>query len=121
MELPSQFCIIHNIKGDPMKDILTIPTHPPIYTPTGQYTAECKEVIDEVHPGDFLLLEEHVLMHHFMCLQHEGFAWIDQERRHFCKDFFPPIEIPTILHKPWVQCNIPIPPGIYKEVCKLIK
>ena len=88
---------------------------------TGQYTTECKEVIDEAHPGDFLLLKEHTLMHHFMCLQHKGFAWTDQERGHFCEDFFTLIEIPTILHKPWAQHNIPIPPRIYEEVCKLIK
>jgi hypothetical protein len=60
-------------------------------------------------------------MHNFMSLQNEGFAWTDLERRHFCEDFFPPIDIPTIPHKPWVQKNIPIPPGIYKEVCKIIK
>ena len=74
-----------------------------------------------MHPDDFLLPEECVLMHHFMCLQEAGFAWMDQECEHFREDFFPPIEIPTIPHKPWTQCNIPIPPGIYKEVCKLIK
>jgi hypothetical protein len=22
---------------------------------------------------------------------------------------------------PWVQCNIPIPPGLYQEVCRLVK
>ncbi len=37
------------------------------------------------------------------------------------QDFFPPIEIPTIPHKPWAQHNIPIPPGIYDEVCRLMK
>jgi hypothetical protein len=120
-ELPSRFRILRNIKGDPMKDIPTIPTQPPAYVPTGRYTAQRKEVIDQVHPGDFLLPEEHILMHHFMCLQHEGFAWTDQERGHFWEDFFPPIEIPTIPHKPWTQHNIPIPPGIYEEVCELIK
>ena len=60
-------------------------------------------------------------MHHFMCLQEAGFAWMDQECRHFHEDFFPPIKILTIPHKPWTQRNIPIPPGIYEEVCKLIK
>jgi hypothetical protein len=55
-----------------------------------------------------------------MCEQNEGFAWTDQERGHFKEEFFPPIEIPTIPHKPWTQHNIPIPPGIYKEVCKVI-
>ena len=29
--------------------------------------------------------------------------------------------MPIIEHKPWVQRNMPIPPGIYDEVCRLIK
>ncbi len=89
--------------------------------PTSRYTAERKEQFDQVHTGNFLLLEERKLVHQFMCLQNGAFAWTDLERGHFREDFFPPIEIPTIPHKPWAQRNIPIPPGIYDEVCKIIK
>ncbi len=74
-----------------------------------------------IHEGNFLLPKEKKLLHHFMSLQNSTFAWTDQECGHFCEDFFPPIEIPTILHKPWAQCNIPIPPEIYDEVCRLMK
>src|SRR6201996_1396778 len=88
---------------------------------TGRYMAECKEQFDKVHNTGFLLPEERKLVHQFMCLQNGGFAWTNQERGHFREAFFPPIEIPTIPHKPWAQRNIPIPPGIYAEVCRLIK
>ena len=54
-ELPSRFRIVHNIKGDPLKDIPLLPTHPPPYQPMGRYTEERKDVIDQAHPGDFLL------------------------------------------------------------------
>ena len=121
MELPSRFRITCNIKGDPLKELPKLPTKPPAFTPTGRYTEERKAVIDQAHSGDFLLPEERALMHHFMCLQNEGFAWTDQEHGHFREDFFSPIEIPTIPHKPWTQRNIPIPPGIYEEVCKVIR
>ena len=50
-----------------------------------------------------------------------GFMWCDQECGHFRKDFFLPIKIPTIPHKPWTECNIPIPPSIYEDVCWIIK
>ena len=60
-------------------------------------------------------------MHHFMVIHQDGFAWDDSERGHFKEEFFPPIEIPTITHKPWVVRNMPIPPGIYKNVCELIQ
>ena len=83
--------------------------------------AECKEQFDKVHDTRFLLPEERKLVHQFMCLQNGSFAWTDQEQGHFQEDFFLPIEILTIPHKPWVQQNIPILPSIYDEVCCLIK
>jgi hypothetical protein len=74
-----------------------------------------------VHEGDFLLPEERKLMHHFMMLQSYGFAWEDSERGRFREDFFPPVDIPVVPHKPWVLKNIPIPPGLYPEICRIIK
>ena len=82
---------------------------------------EHKAQFNQVHDGVFLLLEEWKLIHHFMCLQNRGFMWLDQECRLFCEDFFPPVEMPTIPHTLWAQCNILIPPRIYDEVCHLIK
>ena len=35
-------------------------------------------------------------------------------------DFFPPVEMPVIEHKPWVLKNIPLPPGMYQPICELI-
>ena len=119
--LPQEFRIIRNIIGDPLADIPELETRPPAFVPTGRYTEERKEAIDAAHEGDFLWPEERKLMHHFMMLQNEGFAWMDPERGRFKAEYFPPVEIPTIPHIPWIQKNIPIPPGIYKEVCKIIK
>jgi len=95
--------------------------HPPSFDPVGRYTVKRKLIIDKAHPGDFLWPVERDLMHHFMCLHHDAFAWNDDERGHFREDFFPPIEIPTIQHKPWVVRNLPIPPGIYDQVCREIQ
>ena len=56
-----------------------------------------------------------------MCKQEKGFAWTDLERGRFRSDFFPLIEFPVVPHTPWVLRNILIPPGIYDEVCHVIK
>ncbi len=60
-------------------------------------------------------------MHEFMSVQNEGFVWDDMERGHFKEEYFPPVTIPAVEHTPWIQKNIPIPPGIFDQVCKIIK
>jgi hypothetical protein len=120
-DVPQKFRIIRDIKGDPLATLPPLSPHPPPFVPYGRYTAERRDVIDKCHPPGFLLPEERNLMHHFMTLHQDGFAWNDSERGHFREDFFPPVEIPTIAHEPWVLRNIPIPPGLYKEVCRLIQ
>jgi hypothetical protein len=120
-ELPERFRIVRNILGDPLETLPTLPKHPGPFRSHGRYTLERKEYIDNAHPGDFLWPIERDLMHQFMMIHQDGFAWSDSERGHFKEDFFPPVEIPTVAHKPWVVRNIPIPPGIYKNVCELIQ
>ena len=56
-----------------------------------------------------------------MMLHNEAFTWDNSERGHFHENFFPPINIPVVPHKPWVERNIRIPPGMYDELCKLVK
>jgi hypothetical protein len=78
-ELPSRFRIIRDIKGDPLENIPELPMHPQDFQPTGRYMQERKEQFNKVHEGDFPLPEEKKLMHQFMCLQNEVFAWNDLE------------------------------------------
>ena len=120
-ELPAQFRIKREIIGDPLAEMPKLSPNPPDFVPTGRYTEERKDKIDKKHSGDFLLPEERKLMHHFMMEQNMGFAWEDSERGRFREDFFPPIDIPVVPHKPWVLKNIPIPPGLYPKVCEIIK
>jgi hypothetical protein len=35
-------------------------------------------------------------------------------------DFFPPVDFPVVEHIPWVKKNIPIPPGLFEEVCRIV-
>ena len=120
-ELPAEFRIQREIHGEPLETMPKLLVNPPDFKPTGRYTQERKEKMDDRHKGDFLWEGERKLMHHFMMLQNEGFAWEDKERGRFREDFFPPIDIPVVPHKPWVLKNIPIPPGLYPEVCRIIK
>ncbi|CCM06675.1 uncharacterized protein FIBRA_08960 [Fibroporia radiculosa] len=116
-----QFHICRDIKGDPLETMPTLSKHPPPFMPTGRYTEERKQMSDKLHGGDFLLLAERELIHHFMSLHNDAFAWTDNERGCFKPAYFPPVEIPVVPHTPWVQQNIPIPPGLYNEVCTQVK
>ena len=120
-QLPSRFRIAREIKGDPLRDLPMLSKNPPTFRPTTRYTQEQKEVIDKIHEGDFLWSREKDLLHHLMTLQQDAFAWDDSERGHFREDFFPPVEMPVIEHKPWVLRNIPIPPGKYQEICDIVR
>ena len=100
--LPDKFRIIRNIRGDPLAEIPTLSPTPPPFIPTECYTQERKEYIDSIHNNGFLWPEEMKLMHHFMTVQEKAFAWEDNERGSFRRDFFPPVDIPVIEHTPWV-------------------
>jgi hypothetical protein len=120
-DLPDKFRIIRDIKGDPLDTLPLLNKNPPEFVPTGRYTAERKEQFDKVHSGEFLWPEERKLLHHFMMENNEAFAWDDTERGRFKTEYFPPVDIPIIPHTPWVLKNIPIPPGVFSEVCRIIK
>lgn len=90
-ELPKQYRIIRDIKGDPLQDMPKIDyANIPDFVPTGRYTESRRDKTDALHGGDFLLPEERRLLHYFMMLHNEAFAWDDSERGKFREDFFPP-------------------------------
>jgi hypothetical protein len=118
-KVPEKFRIIRNIIGDPLSNIPVLNPNPPLpvnFRPTDRYTLNRCDQADR-----FLLPAKCDLMHNFMQLQDKGFVWNNSERSSFHIDFFAPIEFPLVPHMPWVIKNIPIPPGIYNEVCAIIK
>ena len=60
------------------------------------------------------------LLHHVIVEQSEAFAWDDTEKGTFKEEFFPPVEMAVKEHTSWVLRNIPIPPGMYDKVCRMI-
>ncbi|KAJ3738190.1 hypothetical protein EV360DRAFT_77048, partial [Lentinula raphanica] len=114
-ELPEEFRVRRHIFGDPLKELPDLPTHPPEFTLGVRYTQERKWIIDKDHPEGFLTNEERKLVHHLMKVQEMGFAWDQSEGGTFREDFFPPVKILVIPHKPWVEKKIPVPPEIFSK------
>ena len=120
-DLPEKFRIVRNITGDPLADLPTLNPNPPNdFVPGSRYTAERRDTLRARH-AEFLWPAELDLLDDLVLSQETAFAWTDLERGKFKAEFFPPVEMPTVEHKPWVRKNIPIPPGIYHEVCEQIK
>jgi len=118
-DLPEKFRIKRDIKGNPLADMPALNPISPEFTPTGRYNEERREQFQELHQ-DFLTEEEMKLLHQLMMNQNGAFAWDKSEKGRFREDFFPPVDIPVIEHKPWVLKNIPVPPGMYKELCEIV-
>jgi hypothetical protein len=88
--------------------------------PKERYTQERKDDLEKRHLG-FLWPEEMKVLHEIVGNHEQAFAWSDEERGSFRKDFFPPVEFPLIEHETWVERSIPIPRGQLEEFCKIIK
>jgi len=119
--LLERFRIIIEITGDPLKDLPKLPEHLPEFSPKGRYMVERKEKLDLEHMSNFLWPEEQKLMHWIVAEQNQAFAWEDNERGKFKEEYFPAIEILTVVHIPWVERPFRIPPAIHNEVCSIIK
>ena len=118
--LPSHFHIKCNITGNLLANLPTLSLHPPPFIPCGCYTKEQRAKMDNLHSSDFLWPTKCNLLHHFISIQNEGFAWDNSKHGHFHEDFFPPVKSPIVAHTPWVERNIPILPSIYDKVCRII-
>jgi len=75
----------------------------------------------DINPSAFLWPEEEKLILFLIKAQEADIAWDPTKHGNFRKDYFKPVVIPTVEHIPWVERNIPIPPGIYDEVVRIIK
>ena len=107
MQLPEEFHIIRDIKGNPLKGMPKLPTKPPDFTPGKRYTQERHDKL-KLNPDGFLTNEEEKLAHELVRLQEDGLSWLEAERGEFRTDFFPPVHILTVPHTPWVYKNIQI-------------
>ena len=116
-DLPDEFRVQRNIMGDPLVDMPKLNPHPRNFVPTGRFTAERKEIFDKNHDNDFLWEDKLKLFQNIMMDHESAFAWCPEEGGSLKHKYFPPVKMPVIPHEPYVERNIPIPPGIFDEVC----
>lgn len=118
--LPEEFRIVRRAPKDPLKNLPVLPRRPPEFSPRGRYTEERRKALD-VGKGGFLWPEEVKLVDYLIGMHERAFAWDESEKGRFSDEYFDPVMIPTVEHVPWVLKNIPIPPGIFDQVVRIIK
>jgi apurinic endonuclease APN1 len=120
-QLPPEFRVERTIKGDPLEGIYKLNPNPGEFKPMGRFTQERMEVFLKNQDPDFWTPEEQKLILEIMMFMNEAFAWNDEEKGRFDPEMFPPVKMSVVEHTPWVLKNIPIPPGIFEQVCGEIK
>jgi hypothetical protein len=83
-QLPEEFCIVHNIIGDPLENMPALLIHPPEFVPGLRYTQEWYKKL-QLNPDSFLWPEEEKLVHHLVKEQEECLSWVEEEKEEFGK------------------------------------
>lgn len=77
--LSEEFCIQHNIPGDPINTLPELHPIPPSFSSIGCYMHEQCNLFQQAHDSDFLLSTEKDLLNYFMTIHRHVFAWEDYE------------------------------------------
>ena len=93
---------------------------PPEFVGGKRYTQEQYEA-NNVDPARFIWNGEKNIVHHFLLMHKDAFAWDKTEKGSFKKPYFSLVKISVIEHIPWAQKNIPIATGIRLQVISYVK
>lgn len=118
--MPEDVKVKRTLPADPLKSLPILPTHAPNFIPTERITQERMDslAIDE-NPD--MLEEEKKLLKHILVLNSRGIAFVEKERGTFRQDYFTDYQIPVTAHVPWMDKNIPLPPGHRDEIIRMLK
>ena len=119
-QIPSSMKAQRRFPEDPLRNLPTLPFHPPEFQPTAKVTGERMNAID-IDSNPDLLPEEKKLLKHIIVLNERGVAFSENERGTFRSDYFSDYKMPVIDHQPWQDKNIPLPQGYKDEIIKLLK
>lgn len=118
--LPEEYWIVRRMPHNPLEDLPVVDPDPPPFQPGKRYTQERKDAMG-LSPDGFLTEDEQNIIHQIILTHENAFAWTEAEKGKFSDEYFEPVLIPTVEHVPWVNKNIPILPGIFNEVTRILK
>ncbi|OSC96262.1 hypothetical protein PYCCODRAFT_1379499, partial [Trametes coccinea BRFM310] len=111
---PEDARVLRQFPEDPLATLVPLDPNPPVFEPTAKLTKERMDGL-QINSDGFLWPEEEKLFQHIFRLNEKVLAFEEGDRGTFREDYFSPYIIPTIPHVPWMDKNIPIPPGIKEQ------
>ncbi|KZT31053.1 hypothetical protein SISSUDRAFT_960512, partial [Sistotremastrum suecicum HHB10207 ss-3] len=108
--MPEESRVQRKIPVDPLLSLSPLSHHPPSYQPSSKIP---QELFDKIiaNEDNFLWPEEVKLFGQVLNNNLPAIATQDSERGVLREDYFSDYIIPLVDHEPWVEKNIPIPPG----------
>ena len=118
--MPEDVKVRRTFPVDPLKNLPSLPIHPPEFIPTLRMS---QERIDKLGIDDNsdLLDEEKQLLKHVLVLNERSIAFTEFERGTFRQDYFSDYQIPVTSHIPWMDKNLTLPPGRREKIIQMLK
>ena len=118
--MPEDVKVKRTFPEDPLASLPVLPTRPPEFRPTDKITQERMDTLS-IDANSDLSEEERRLLKHIIVLNGRSIAFEENERGTFRRDYFTDYQIPVTSHVPWMEKNIPLPPGHREEIIRLLK
>ena len=117
---PEYTKVLRQFPSDPLANLPTLPTHPPEFVPTIKFTQERMDNL-KIEENNEITPEERKLLKFILRTNERSIAFDENERGTFRQDYFSDYKIPYMEHEPWMEKNIPIPPGYRDEILRLLR
>lgn len=119
-QIPSSMKVRRRFPDDPLRNLPSLPFHPPEFQPTAKVTMERMNSLG-IDDNSDLLPDEKKLLQHILRLNEKSIAFNEQERGTFRTDYFSDYVMPIVDHLPWQDKNMPLPQGYKDEIMRLLK
>ena len=119
--IPQEFKVTQTIPYDPLTTLTPLDIHFGENQPTVKFTQErIHKLLEDMKKHQFLWPEERELFIYVLIKNEAAVAFEDEHHGTLKETYFSPYKIPHILHTPWQERNIPIPPGLRDKVIELL-
>ena len=118
--MPEDVKVQRTFPEDPLKNLPVLPFKAPEFVPTQKLTQERMDGLG-IEANSDMTEEEKRLLKYILVLNERSIAFDDPERGTFRRDYFSDYQIPVVEHEPWVDKNIPLPPGNRDKIIKALK